>query len=120
MLEKRIQDTDVKMSAKFKVRKPVQWLERYKMATGAGNIRLKRDLTRLRAKEPSKPDPIMKLQNKLKENLTEEIPEKDEIKRRFGIIGSVVIGVIVTLYASFRFSANNKASVTSSSENLLN
>ena len=98
------------------------------MATGAGNIRLKRDLTRLRSKEPPKPDPIMKLQNKLKENLTEEIPEKDEIKKRFGIIGSVVIGVILTLYASFRFSpnnnvqvnANNKAAVTSSSENLLN
>ena len=100
----------------------MKWLEKYEIATGAGSIRLKRDLIRLRAKEPPKPDPFVKLQNKLKENLTEEIPVEAEVKRRFFIISSIVAVAILTLYASVRFNpdAKNQAAVTSSSKNLLN
>ena len=85
------------MVVKYSTRKPIKWLEQCEIATGAGSVRLKRDVMRIGLKEPPKPDPLVKVQKKLKEKLTEDIPELNKVKKRFKVIGSFVIATALAL-----------------------
>jgi hypothetical protein len=74
----------------------MKWLEAYELNTGAGNIRLKRDLTRKRKGEQGQE--VEKFLNKIKTKFAEEIPEKHETIRRFAVITSIIFGSVFALY----------------------
>ncbi len=74
----------------------MKWLEAYELNTGAGNIRLKRDLTRMRRGEQGQE--VEKFLNKIKTKFAEEIPEKHEMIRRFAVMTGIIFASVFALY----------------------
>ena len=82
----------------------MKWLEEYELNTGAGNIRLKRDLTRKRKDESGQE--LEKYFEKIKSKFAQEIPEKHETIRRFAVIASIIFASVLVLYGTSKIKKN--------------